>query len=286
MKPTAAETLRLRPATYSPRMPPADRERNAGQRDQAVAHRIEQAVEQRQDQEQAERHDDREPLLGLLQRAELARPLHAVALRQRHVLGDALLRLGDGRAEVALAHAVFQRDEALAVLPVDVGGAGLQPHVGDVAERDIGGVRLRIAVRQRDRDRADGVDVVAVSRRQPHGERGVDLALIDARHLLAADRRLHHRVDVADREAVARRLGAVDPHHEIGLAEEVERRRIDDTRHLGELGLERFRQPLQLAEIAAEQLDRILAFDARHRLFDVVLDVLREVEIDADELAN
>jgi hypothetical protein len=65
-----------------------DRERNAGQRDQAVAHRIEQRVEQRQDQEQAERHDDRKPALGILQRAELARPLHAVALRQRHVLGN------------------------------------------------------------------------------------------------------------------------------------------------------------------------------------------------------
>ena len=224
--------------------------------------------------------------LASCKRAELARPLHAVALRQRHVLGDALLRLGDGRAEIALAHAVFQRNEALAVLAIDVGGAGLQPHVGDVAQRDIGGRGLRIAVRQGDRDRADGVDVVAIARRQPHGERGVDLALVDARHLLAADRRLHHGVDVADREAVARRLGAVDPHVEIGLAQQVERRRIDDARHLGELGLERFRQPFELAEIGAEQLDRILALHARHRLFDVVLDVLREVEIDADELAN
>ena len=58
----------------------ADRERNARQREQAVAHGIEQAVEQHHDQQQAERHDDREPLLGFHQRAELARPFHAGSL--------------------------------------------------------------------------------------------------------------------------------------------------------------------------------------------------------------
>ena len=34
-------------------------------------------------------------------------------------------------------------------------------------------------------------------------------------------------------------------------------------------------------DVVAEQLERVLAFDAGHRLFDVVLNVLREVEVDA-----
>ena len=57
----------------------ADSEGNARERQQAVAHRVEQAVEQHQDQQQAQRHDEGEPLLGLHQRAELAGPLQAVA---------------------------------------------------------------------------------------------------------------------------------------------------------------------------------------------------------------
>ena len=40
-----------------------------------------------------------------------------------------------------------------------------------------------------------------------------------------------------------------------------------------------------LDEILAEDLDRVLAFHAGDRLLHVVLDVLREVEIDADEFA-
>ena len=75
-------------------------------------------------------------------------------------------------------------------------------------------------------------------RREPHRQREFDLALIDAGHLLAADGGLDHRVDVADREAVARRLGAVDADREVGLAEQIERRGIDDAGHLGELGLD------------------------------------------------
>ncbi len=52
-----------------------------------------------------------------------------------------------------------------------------------------------------------------------------------------------------------------------------------------DLGLHRLRQPLELGQIAAEDLDRVLALHAGDGFLDVVLDVLREVEVDADELA-
>src|SRR5581483_11423817 len=260
-------------------------ERNAGERQQAVAHRVEQAVEQHHDQQQAERHDDGKPLLRLDQRAELARPFQPIARLERDGFGDARLRLGHGGTEIAAAHAVLDRHEALRVLPVDVGGAGFEPDAGDVAERDIGGRRLWIGIGQRHRHRANGVDIVAVLRGEPHGEREVPFALVDAGDLLAADRGLHHGVHVVDGDAVARRPGAVDLDHEVGLAEQVEGAGVGDARHLGDFGGDLLRQALELVEVGAENLDRVLAFHPRYGFLDIVLDVLREVEVDADELA-
>ena len=75
-------------------------------------------------------------------------------------------------------------------------------------------------------------DVAAVLARQPDGEREVPLALVDPRHLLAADRRLHHRVDVADGEAVAGGLGAVDLDDQVGLAQQIEAAGVGDARHV------------------------------------------------------
>ena len=131
------------------------------------------------------------------------------------------MRVRNGRAEIAIAHAVLERHEPLRVFPVDVGRAGFQLHVAEIAQRDVGGRGLGVGVRQRDRNRPDGVDVAAVFRRQPDREGEVHLAFVDARDLLAADRGLHDGVDVADREAVARGLRAVDPDDQIGLTEQL-----------------------------------------------------------------
>src|SRR5437763_5461777 len=139
---------------------------------------MEQAVEQHEDQQQAERYDQREPLLRLDQRAEFAGPVEFVTRRQRHLVGNALLRFGDRRAEVAPAHAVFERYKTLAVLAVDIGGAGLQLHLAEVAERDIGGRRFRIVARKRDRDGADGVGIAAIFGRKANGKREVELTLV------------------------------------------------------------------------------------------------------------
>jgi hypothetical protein len=64
-----------------------------------------------------------------------------------------------------------------------------------------------------------------------------------------------------------------------------ERACVGDARDPGEFVLDCFRKALELGEVAAEDLDRVLAFHAGDRLLDIVLDVLREVEIDADEFA-
>src|SRR6266853_1628980 len=125
MNPMAAEILKFKLAAYSPRIPPE------------TAHRSEQAVQKHQDQEQAHRHDDSQPLLRLHQCAELACPFHPVALGHGKFLGDAVLGLGDCRPKVASSDAVFQRDKSLIVFPVYVRGAGLELHLAEVAQRNV-----------------------------------------------------------------------------------------------------------------------------------------------------
>src|SRR6185369_11027774 len=153
-------------------------------------------------------------------------PVEPVARRQLHTLADAFLRLRNGGPQIAAAYAVLQRHEALAVLAINVGGAGLELDLAEVAERDIGRRRLRIAARQRHRNRPDRLDIAAILRREADGECEIVFALIDACHFLPADRRLHDGVDVPDREAVARGPGAVDAHHEVRLAEQAEHARV------------------------------------------------------------
>ena len=195
------------------------------------------------------------------------------------------MRLDHGRTEVAVADAVFQRDEALAVLAVDIGRPADELDLAEIAEPDIGGRRFRIGVRKCDRNRADGIDIPAEFRRQPHRQREDHLAFIDLGDFLTADRGLHHGIDVGDREAVARGLGAIDLDDEIGLAEQVEAGGVGDAADAGEFGLHGLGQPLQLIEVLAKNLDRVLALHAGNGFLDIVLDVLREVEIDADEFA-
>ena len=198
---------------------------------------------------------------------------------------DPVLGLDHGRTEIAVANAVFQRDEALAVLAIDIGRAADQLDLAEIAKPDIGGRRLRIRIGKCDRDGADGIDIPAEFRRQAHRQREDHLAFIDLGNFLAADRGLDDGIDVADGEAVARGLGAIDPNDQIGLAEQIEAGGVGDPADAAEFGLDRFGQPFQLDEILAEDLDRVLAFHAGDGFLDIVLDVLREIEIDADEFA-
>ena len=78
-------------------------------------------------------NDHFEPRFGLLQVLELAGPDDAIANRQLHVLGDALLRFGDRTAKIAAADAEFDRDVALSCLVIDIGGAGIERDIGEFA---------------------------------------------------------------------------------------------------------------------------------------------------------
>ena len=119
-------------------MPPATEKGIPSSAISAVAQRVEQAVEQHQDENQGDWNDQRKSFLRLLHSLELSGPLDAIADRERHVLGDPLLRLGNRAGEVAAAHAELDRHEPLIALVIDVRGAGVQGDGGELAQGNIG----------------------------------------------------------------------------------------------------------------------------------------------------
>ena len=122
----APEMLKSRPDEQQRQDAARDRERNARQRQQTIAQRVEQRVEQNQDQGQANRHHDGETLLRLLQFLELAGPFQAIAARQLHVGGDPCAGLGHRAAQIAVAHAELDGNEAFVLLVEDIRRAGIE----------------------------------------------------------------------------------------------------------------------------------------------------------------
>ena len=110
-------------------------------------------------------------------------------------------------------------------------------------------------------------------------------AFVQVAGALAADGRLHHGVDVARRQAVARRAHAIDVDADGRLAERTQHGQIGDAGHLGQHRRRCCSAVFSsVVQVVAVDLDRILALHAGGGLLDVVLDVLREIEVDAGEL--
>ena len=216
---------------------------------------IEQAVEQPEDQHKADRHDDLQALLGLLQVAELAGPNQPVAGRQLDVLGDALLRLGHGAAEVAAAHAEFDGDEALHALVVNPRRAGIQGDGRQFAQRDVGIGAAGGLVGHL--DVADLIDAVAIFRRITDDKIELPIAFQHRRCHRPAHRRLDDRVHVAGIEAVTRRLGAIHLDVQVRLAQHRENAKVGNAAHLAHLVADLLGQLRQDFEVRSDDLDRV-----------------------------
>jgi hypothetical protein len=108
-------------------------------------------------------------------------------------------------------------------------------------------------------------------RREAHDHREIAVAavLVEVARRLAADRRLDGGVDVARREAIARGAGAVDVDAHRRLAQRIEHGEVGDPRHRLHRVSDPRRGLLEQLKIVAEELDRVLAFDAGRRLLDV-----------------
>src|SRR5262249_5337313 len=180
--------------------------------------------------------------------------------------------------QVSPADAEFNRDVTHIVFAVDERRASLLGDFRKLLERDA------LAIGRIDLDVADRFKALAVLRQEAHDYIKTLFAVEQLGHGLAADRRLRRRVYVVPRYAVARRFLSVDADQQVGLAEFPEDAEVghagDRRHHVLDLVGRRF----QLSKIVAEELDRIFALHARHRLFDVVLNRLREVVIHAGDL--
>src|SRR5262245_1251683 len=108
--------------------------------------------------------------------------------------------------------------------------------------------------------------------------------LVEVARGLAANCGLNRRVDVAARQPVTRGCLPVDIDAQRRLAERREDRKIGHTAYFAHRGFDLVGGFRQHDDVVADQLDRVLAFDPGYCFLDVVLDVLREVEVDAWQL--
>ena len=132
----------------------------------------------------------------------------------------------------------------------------------------------------------DRFGALAVFRREAHDDREMPVAagLVEIARGVAADRDLDGGVDVARRQPITRGLGAIDVDLDGGLAERGEYRQVGDALHGRQHRLDLVGGVGQRLQVVAVQLDRVLALHARDGFGNVVLQVLREVELDAGKL--
>src|SRR5262249_36180468 len=83
------------------------------------------------------------------------------------------------------------------------------------------------------------------------------------------------------RERVTRSGFAVDVDAERRLTQRSEHRKICHTADFAHRGFDLLRSFRQHDDVVADELDRVLAFDPGYSLLDIVLDVLREVKVEA-----
>src|SRR5262249_15659197 len=170
----------------------------------------------------------------------------------------------------------------LLLFAIDVERPGDQSDFRHLAQRNLSDAAAVRPLRP-DGDAVDRFGVLAEPWRQANHDRKVPITarLVNVASRLAADRGPYRRVDVAGREAVARRAGTVDLDLDRRLAERGEDGDIGDAWYRRQHGFAPAGCLGQCLRVVAEALDRVLAFDAGDLLGHIVLQILREVELDA-----
>src|SRR5262249_47017705 len=189
--------------------------------------------------------------------------------------GDLSLRLDHRAAQIAAANAEFDGNIALLLFAVDERRAGHQVDARDLTEgylRDLVGDWIL----NRDRQTSDRLYVLPIFRREPNdqGEVPIPSLSIGVAWGLAADGGLNRRIDVTGRQPITRGCLPVDIDAQRRLAQGGEDCEIGHAAYLAHRGFDLRRGLRQNHAVVADQLDRVLAFDAGYSLLDVVLNVL------------
>src|SRR5215469_219872 len=250
-----------------------------GSIDQRAGRRVQNA----HDQDQRKRHHDFQPAVGGLQFTVFAGPLQAYFFRQLNLGGDLVLAVLNRAFQVAPPYGKANRHIAARVLPVYEGRA---LGVDNARDLDQGDIARR---RQRHSNLSDGVETFAVLRQPAHNQVETAIPLEHLRHGLATESSLYDRCYVTDVKAVTRARDPVRSDHKIGLAERSIDREFGDTADLAHHRHYLVRDLFVGSQIRTEYLDGVRSFHARKCLVDVVLDILRVLEIHArhfvDQLA-
>src|SRR5262249_47412675 len=138
--------------------------------------------------------------------------------------GDRPDRVPDHRAHVAPFYVELEREVAAVRFAVDVGGAGGDADLRQLAQR------RATAGRTWHRELADGEVVLARGRRQDQPPRARTLALPERGGDLAGERRADEVVGGRDRDAGARQRLAVEPDLELGHRGVAVQPEVDDAR--------------------------------------------------------
>src|SRR5262249_57899505 len=98
--------------------------------------RGEKEIENKKNEQDREGHNDEKALFGTLLTFVFTLPIDVVAARQLDLRGHFPDGFFDGPAEIASAHAVFDRDEALIGLAINFGGAVARLNSAELREGD------------------------------------------------------------------------------------------------------------------------------------------------------
>src|ERR1700736_4355137 len=109
----------------------------------------------------------------------------------------------------------------------------------------------------------------------------VAAGFIESAGAVAADRHLDGGIDIARGQSVAGSLGAIDIDLDSGLAKRSEYRQIGNPLYRGKDRLDLVGSVGKRLKIVAIQLDRVLPLYSGYGFGNVVLKVLREIELDA-----
>ena len=192
------------------------RQRHAGKHEQRVAHAAERHEQQPENQEQRHRHDELQALARRDQLLELPAPRRPVPGGNRHAVANALLGVGDERADVAATDIGGDHDAPLAVFAAHLARPRRDLEIRDRPERDEaaadrhGGHRVTArgtrSPGQWHRDPLHLLDVRSPGVGQPDQDVEPAIALEHLPGRLAADRHLDHVLHIGHVEAQARHL--------------------------------------------------------------------------------
>src|ERR1700730_1565867 len=176
--------------------------------------------------------------------------------------------LPDRACQVATTHTELDGNVAAAGLAVNLKCAIVQDDSSHLAQRNI------ISVRRGKEDFADGLWGSSKFRKVADYKVEAAIALKNLGGRQAANGGLNGGIDVCGHQAVPGAGTPVDRNEKFGLAGDGINAEVSNTLHLshGVANLTCFFN--QYVDIFSEKFERIFTFNARHRFFDIVLNVL------------